>query len=180
MGFDANDEESDICSFCCISSYCQDRSHFELYHPIISFLLCISRIGMFSVQTTSCTCFFNQVSFKTFIQKILNFCSLCYIELIVLFSNALVFKSSSISKNEKEIYGYIVIFFIVFIIIVIISRMLYSFLLLSINQKNAKSQLNKEQEHAIREQARSTDISRIHVESTSVSTNIVMVQKLPN
>ena len=75
--------------------------------------------------------------------------SLCFVELIVLLSNAIVFKSSSVSDEEKIRYGYFVIFFIVIIIAIAASRSLY-LCCITIRERRKSHSVNQLDTHSVR------------------------------
>jgi hypothetical protein len=54
--------------------------------------------------------------------------SLCLVELIVLLSNSTIFKSSSISAEEKLRFGYLVIFVVSMIIVTAVFRLIQTYL----------------------------------------------------
>jgi hypothetical protein len=61
VGFDANDEKSDLCCVRCFSAHCQDRGHINVHDSIFSFLLLGSRGFLFSLQASSHASDFNLV-----------------------------------------------------------------------------------------------------------------------
>ncbi len=104
------------------------------------------------------------------------FISVNFIELVVLLSNGLVFKSPYLSDKEKSDYGYLVIAFICVILCIAVARLLldYVFPLLQgrKSRSSLKRQLQKLERNAETEGAGIVllESARVHVPSIAATT----------
>jgi hypothetical protein len=87
---------------------------------------------------------------------------LSFIELVVLLSNGIVFKSSLISEKEKSEYGYVVISFICVIILIAVFRVFYDNLYPILKNNFQK------RSHAKKSDSLGKDRDRIRVQSSAV------------